>query len=47
MTGAPLTVTGVNVTLFYYTPTPATRITLLNAATTVDAAVLVEIQTST
>jgi hypothetical protein len=31
VTGAPLTVTGVNVTLFYYTPTPATRITLLNA----------------
>ncbi len=31
VTGAPLTVTGVNVTLFYYTPTPATRVTLLNA----------------
>ena len=31
LTGAPLAVTGVNVTLYYYTVTPATRLTLLNA----------------
>lgn len=30
-TGAPLTVTDVNVTLYYYTVTPATRVTLLDA----------------
>jgi len=31
VTGAPLAVTGVNVTLYYYTVTPATRVVLLNA----------------
>lgn len=31
VTGAPLAVSGVNLTLFYYTPTPATRVTLLDA----------------